>query len=159
MQSLWALATAGLILVILANVEAVLTFDVAGNTQSNHIFTGIRGLVNQHYAPVAVLVFFGAIAGPALHLGAIWYVASACCLNQRWPGVHRVARLIEKLAPWNLMPVYAVALLVAVVRLDLLGKVDWQQGAFWIVVLSLCSLVIAQYYDRVDAAKRLAALK
>lgn len=158
LQSLWALASAGLVLVALANTEAVLTFNVAGNTQTNHIFTGIQGLAAQNYAPVAALVFFGAIAGPALHFGSIWYVASACCLNRKWPGLNRVAKLIEKLTPWNLMPVYAVGMMVAVVRLELLGEVEWRQGALWIVILSICSLVIAQIYDRVDAARRLAQL-
>jgi paraquat-inducible protein A len=158
LQTLWALATAGLILAVLANTEPVLTFDVAGNAQSNHILSGVRGLIAQDYAPVAALVFFGAIAGPFLHLGSVWYVASACCAGRRWPGVFRALALIGKFEPWNLMPVYAVAAMVAVVRLDLLGEVRWQQGALWILLVSLCSQVVSQIFDRVDAAKRLAGL-
>ena len=43
-------------------MKPVLIFDVAGNTQSNLIITGVYGLISQGYSPVAALVFFGAIA-------------------------------------------------------------------------------------------------
>lgn len=157
-QRLWALATAGLVLLALANLEPILTFDVAGNTQTNRVVTGVFGLVQQGFWPVAGLVFFGAIAGPGLHLAACWYVAGACCLRTPLPGLRVIARLIEPLESWNLVPVYAVAVMVAVVKLDLLGRVEWQQGALWIVLLSLCSLVAAQTHDRVVMKERLDAI-
>ncbi len=158
MQMLWALATAGLILAVLANVEPIMTFDVAGNTQTNRIFTGIRGLVVQGYSPVAALVGFGAIVGPLLHLSAVWYVAAACCLGRRWPGLPRMTAAIEKLAPWNLVIVFAVGVQVSVVKLDLLGKVEWRQGAVWILLLALCSMVTVQVFDRVTVDEEVAAL-
>jgi len=49
---------------------------------------------------------------------------------------------------WNLMPVYAVATVVAVVKLDMLGTVEWQQGALWVLALSVCSLLTLQFIDR-----------
>lgn len=159
LQSAWAFASAGLILVILANAEPILTFDVAGNTQSNLIITGVSGLFAQGYWPVAILVFFGAIAAPLLHLLAVWYVAAACCLGQRWPALPRMFRLAERLEPWNLVPVYAMATVVAVVKLDMLGKVEWHRGALWVVALSLCSLLTVQVFDRQQAEARLEDLR
>jgi uncharacterized paraquat-inducible protein A len=52
--------------------------------------------------------------------------------------------LVEKLAPWNLVPVFLVACMVAVVRLDLLGTVTWQKGTVFVVLLSLCCLILEQ---------------
>ena len=147
LQGAWALATAGLLLVVLANVNAVLTFDVAGNTQSNLIVTGVFGLFDQGYWPVAALVFFAGIAGPVLHLAAVWYVAAACSLSQRWPGLRRVADFAEVMESWNLVPVYAVATVVAVVKLDMLGTVAWRQGALWVLALSACSLLAVQFFN------------
>ena len=95
LQPAWAFATAGLFMVLLANVQPIMTFDVAGDKQSNHIISGVMELARQGYGPVAVLVCFAGVVAPALHLAAIWYVASACCLRRRWPGVHRVAALVE----------------------------------------------------------------
>lgn len=158
LQPAWALATAGLMLIVLANVTPILTFDVAGNTQSNLIVTGIFGLFGQGYWPVAVLVAFAGIVGPALHLGAMWYVLAACCLRQPWPGLHQVDRLAERMETWNLVPVYAVATVVAVVKLDMLGTVTWQVGALWVVILSVCSLAAMQLFDRDLVNKRLEEL-
>ena len=148
LQPAWAFATAGLFFAVLANGNPILTFDVAGNTQSNLIVTGVFSLFQQGYGPVAALVFFAGLAGPVLHMAAVWYVAAACCLAQRWPALRRVAKLAESLEAWNLVPVYAVATVVAVVKLDMLGTVDWQQGAWWVLVLSLCSLFTVQFFDR-----------
>jgi len=159
LQPAWAFATAGLFVALLANVEPIMTFDVAGDTQSNHIVSGVVELARQGYGPVAALVAFAAIIAPTLHLAAIWYVASACCLRRRWPAVHRVAVLVEMLEPWNLVPVFAIATVVAVVKLDMMGTVFWMAGALWILVLSLCSLCAAQAFDRELVEERLEALE
>jgi len=149
-QRALALAMTGLVLLVLANVYPVMTFNVAGATQSNHIFTGVQGLISQNYAPLAVLVFFSAILAPALSLVLAIYVLSARCLGRVWPGDFRLWRVVEWLAPWNLVPVFAVACMVAVVRLDLLGTVSWQKGAFFVVLLSLCILALEQIREGLD---------
>lgn len=152
------MATAGLFFIVLANVNPILTFDVAGNTQSNLIISGVQSLLAQGYGPVALLVFFAGIAGPALHLASVWYVAGACSLRRRWPGVRRMAGFAEAMEEWNLVPVYAVATIVSVVKLDMLGTVIWQQGALWVLAVSLCSLLTVQTFDRSLVEKRVEEL-
>jgi uncharacterized paraquat-inducible protein A len=61
--------------------------------------------------------------------------------------VTKILRLAEHLSAWNLIPVYAVAILVAVVKLDMLGQVSWQSGSLWIIGMSLCSLALTQIFD------------
>ncbi|MFM8656376.1 MAG: paraquat-inducible protein A [Chthoniobacterales bacterium] len=143
-QNALALGLTGIVLLVLANVFPIMTFDVAGAEQSNHIFTGVRGLIDQNYAPIAALVFFSAILAPALYLVLGCYVLTARCLGQVWPFDFKLYRVIEWLAPWNLVPLFAVACLVAVVRLDLLGTVTWKTGAVFVVLLSLCCLLLEQ---------------
>jgi paraquat-inducible protein A len=143
-QDALALALTGLVLLVLANVFPVMTFDVAGAEQSNHIITGVQGLIEQNYAPLAALVFFSAILAPALNLLLGSYVLAARCLGQVWPFDFKLYRVAEWLAPWNLVPVFAVACLVAVVRLDLLGTVTWKTGAVFVVLLSVCCLLLEQ---------------
>lgn len=143
-QNALALGLTGIVLLVLANVFPVMTFDVAGAAQSNHIITGVRGLIEQNYAPLAALVFFSAILAPALYLLLGIYVLTARCLGQVWPYDFKLYRVIEWLAPWNLVPVFAVACLVAVVRLNLLGTVTWRTGAVFVVLLSLCCLLLEQ---------------
>jgi paraquat-inducible protein A len=139
-----AVALTGIVLLVLANAFPVMTFDVAGASQSNHMFTGVQGLLAQDYAPLAALVFFCAIMAPALYLVLACYVLTARCLGQSWPGDVKIWRLVGQLAPWNLVPVFLVACMVAVVRLELLGTVTWQKGTVFVVLLSLCCLILEQ---------------
>ncbi len=155
MHVAWALATTGLLLCVLANSFPVLTFDVAGNTQSNLIITGVIGLMKQGYWPVAALVFFCAIAAPVLHFGAIWYVAGSCTFRHHWPLAGRVAVFAEKIGPWSLVPVFAIACVVAVVKLRMLGTVFWDVGILWIALLALCSLALRQVFDHEFAVRHL----
>ena len=154
----WALATTGMILCVLSNVYPILEFNVAGNAQSNRILTGVQGLVRQGYWPVAAMVFFCAVAAPFLYFAAVWYVAGSVCTGRRWPLAGLVARAAERVAPWSLVPVFAIACLVSVVKLDLLGTVTWEAGIGWIALLAACSFALAQVFDREFVAKRLGRL-
>jgi len=148
LHAAWALSTTGLILLILANVYPVMVFDVAGYTQSNLIITGVIGLAGQGFKAVAVLVFFCAIAAPALYLASVWYVSAACSFGKRWFLVERVAHFAERILPWSLVPVFAIACFVAVVKLDMLGTVTWQVGIVWILLLSICCIFVTRAFDK-----------
>ena len=143
-QNALAVALTGLVLLVLANVLPVMTFNVAGAEQSNRIITGVQGLIAQGYGPLAVLVFFSAILAPVLYLVLGSYVLTARCLGKVWPWDFTLWRVVGWLAPWNLVPVFAVACMVAVVRLDLLGTVTWERGALFVVLLSFACLLLEQ---------------
>jgi len=148
-QNSLAIALTGLVVLVMANVFPIMTFNVAGAQQSNHIITGVQGLIAQDYAPLAALVFFCAILAPALTLLLASYVLSARALGRTWPGDFRIWRIVEHLTPWNLVPVFLVACFVAVVRLDLLGKVTWDKGVVFVLLLSLCCLLLEQIRENV----------
>ena len=132
----------------MANVFPNMTFNVAGRTQSNLVVTGIWGLVDQGYGPLAALVFFCSIAAPGIYLLVLTYALAATAAGGGWPLQAFAWRWAEAIEPWSLVPVYAVACLVAVVRLRLLGSVSWDDGAFFIVLLSLCCLALGRMVDR-----------
>ena len=148
LQGPLAFAFTGIALLALANFFPVMTFDVAGRMQSNLIITGISGLVDQGYGPLAALVFFCAIGAPGVYLGLLCYTLTAGMLRVRAPGLRRAWRWVVLVEPWSLVPVFAVSCLVAVVRLELLGTVRWDKGAVFVVLLSLCCLVLGRMLDR-----------
>lgn len=153
-----ALSIAGLFALLLANTNPVLSFDVAGRLQSEYIITGVEELVNQGYWPIAILVFMAGILAPALHLGAVTYVSTACCLNIPFPRIPLAIRLEELAEPWNLMPVYAIATVVSVVKLRMLGGVEWEFGARWVLGVALFSLFAQQTFDRRVVKARLESM-
>lgn len=144
----WAFATTGIFLMFLANTSPILKFDVAGNFQENRIFTGVRGLWDQGFEPLAALVFFSAIAAPTIYLLSVWYVSALCILGLRWPGRRFFLGMAINLESWNLVPVFAVACVVSVVKLRTLGSVSWEPGAIWIALLSIFTLLTIQFFDR-----------
>ena len=147
LQPSMALSIAGLFALLLANTSPVLSFDVAGRVQSEHIITGVEELLSQGYWPIAILVFLAGILAPALHLGSVAYVSTACCLNLPFPRIRDVIRLAAWAEPWNLMPVYAIATVVSVVKLRMLGGVEWEFGARWVLGVALFSLFAQQTFD------------
>lgn len=148
LQPSMALSIAGLFALLLANTSPVLSFDVAGRIQSEHIVTGVEELISQGYWPIAILVFLAGILAPALHLGSVAYVSTACCLKIPFPRIPEAMRLAEWAEPWNLMPVYAIATVVSVVKLRMLGGVEWEFGARWVLGVALFSLFAQQTFDR-----------
>jgi paraquat-inducible protein A len=144
----WAFSTTALLLMLLANSQPILKFDVAGNSQENLIATGVEALWDFGYGPLAALVGFSAIAAPALYLLSAWYVSAACILRLRWPWRRFFFRMAMNLESWNLMPVFAVACVVSVVKLRTLGSVTWEPGAVWVALLAVFTLLTIQSFDR-----------
>jgi paraquat-inducible protein A len=159
LQSALALSTAGLLASIMAILNPILTFDVAGDRRTGWMITGVQELFAQGYWPLAMLVFFASILAPLLYLASVWYVSAACFLRWRLPLVQRILGCIEALEPWNLVPVYAIATVVSVVKLRMLGTVEWDLGARWILGLALCSLLACQAFDDDLVAEKLRFLK
>ena len=158
LQALWALITAALIFLLMANMTPIMVFDVSGNTQSNHIITGVMSLFYQGYWPLAFLVFCSAIALPTIYFLAFWYLLGGCSLKKRWPGLLLALSIVDILSSWNLIPVFAVATMAAVVKLDQLGSIEWKIGELWIAVLAVTSLIATHFFDRrmmVDVMEKL----
>jgi len=132
----------------MANVTPIIVFNVSGNTQSSFMITGVESLFLQGYWPVALLIFLCSIALPMLHLLAYWYLLGGACLQTPWPGLKKTLFIVETLMPWNLIPVFAVATMAAVVKLKQLGTIEWQSGALWIGFLAILSLITTRFFDR-----------
>ncbi len=155
LQPAMALSLAGLLALTLANLNPVLQFEVVGRCQSGFIFTGVQELAKQGYLPIAVLVAFAGIAAPLMHLFSMFYVSTACCFGIRLPHVRVLWRMGALFEPWNLVPVYAIATIVSVVKLRMLGSVEWELGARWVLGVAVLSLLAQQAFQERIVRERL----
>ena len=158
LQPAMALSMTGFFILLLANMSPILTFEVVGRTQSGFMITGVIELSEQGYLPIALLVFFCGILAPALYLGAVCYVSTACVLGLRLPMLRFIFGAVRLLEPWNLIPVFAIATLVASVKLKMLGDVEWQMGARWVLGVSVLTIFCQQTFDRRLVEERLSAM-
>jgi paraquat-inducible protein A len=148
MMAAWAFAMAALITLIPANMNPILIFSVAGNYQENLIITGVEGLWMQGFQPLGAVVFFSAILAPVFYLLSVSYVSACWSLQMRPPFMGAALRLVEALEPWNLLPVFAIACMVSVVKLRTLGTVSWEAGSLWILATSVFTMLAIQCFDR-----------
>lgn len=154
-QASCAIASSALFFLLLANLFPVMTFSVAGNQQSNEIFTGVFVLSEQGYWPVSILITFCAVLAPGLYFGAITWISAACFSGCRLPLSLSLLAVAKKLRPWSLVPVFAVACIAAAFRLKLMGEVLWQPGIVWIFLVALCSLLLSSVFDFTTAERLL----
>ena len=147
LQPALAFSAAGLFAAVLAILNPILTFSVSGRTQDGFMLTGAVELFCQGYWPLAMLVFFAGILAPILYLAAIFFVSFACVTGWRFPWVGKVNSWIRFFEPWNLVPVFAIATVVSVVKLRTLGTVEWDMGARWVLGMSFFSLSAFHAFD------------
>ena len=159
MIAAWAFAMAALVTFIPANLNPILIFSVAGNSQENLIITGVRALWIQGFQPLGALVFFSAILAPFFYLASVSYVSASWTLQLRLPFAGAALRLAEALESWNLLPVFAIACMVSVVKLRTLGTVSWEPGSLWILATAVFTMLNIQCFDRKCAELYLEGVK
>ena len=156
---LWAFSSAGLICLMLANTNPIMHFEVAGKSQQNFVITGINSLWDDGFNIIAGLVFLCTIAAPFAYLSALCYIGASCTLHAKWPLLGVATKTATVLENFNLLPIFAVACFISVVKLQTIGTVTWDIGALWIAIASLFSMLTAQAHNSGQIANHLKKLQ
>jgi len=133
-----AFVMAGLVLFALANAYPFMTFRLEGREQDATLMTGAVELWEGGFEPLGVLVFLTSVGFPAFWLLGLLYVLLPLKLEQH-PARHfgPVFRFIQTVAPWGMLEVYLLGVLVAIVKLSEMATLV-PGIAFW----SFCALII-----------------
>ncbi|NJD05449.1 MAG: paraquat-inducible protein A [Methylococcaceae bacterium] len=134
-----ALASAALILFVLANCFPVLGLDVKGRHAEAALLEAALQLRTSGMSLIAGLVLFTTVVIPAMELSGVLYVLAPLKLGVRLPGQLTVYKLIHRLEPWGMIEVFLLGVMVALVKLAHMAVITpgwalWLLGAF--VVLS-----------------------
>ena len=150
-------ALAGLFFALLANAYPVLTFTFQGSQASNYLSTGPVQLMHGIYWPVALLVLWASLFAPAFKMAGLVYVLIPIRFNWRFPAQAGVFKLTQKISKWGLIEVYAAAILVAITKLDQMGRAAIDQGAYVLFALFICSMLATWSLDERVVWKKIAA--
>jgi paraquat-inducible protein A len=112
-----ALAIAGLVLFVCANVFPFLAFEVAGKTVQSTLLSGAFSLKQQGMWEVALLVVFTCFIAPLAQLMLMLYIFVPLKLQALPYGLSRSFRLLREIQQWNMIEVFMVGILVALVKL------------------------------------------
>ncbi len=142
-----ALALAGLVLFVPANIYPLLRLSLEGRAQDMTIFSGALALWEQGLHPLAVFVFAVSIAVPALRLLALLTLLMPLRLGRTPRRLAHMHRLTDFLKPWGMLEVYLLGVIVAFVKLADLATVILGPAFFCFVGLILCTTAASACFD------------
>ena len=113
-----ALVMAALLLFTLANAFPFLAMQTGGLVQETTLLSGVHELWRQDLRLLAALVFCTCVLVPAAQLAGLLTILLPLRLGRRPPpGATRILRLVQAAAPWGMMEVFMLGILVALVKL------------------------------------------
>ncbi|MBA2689184.1 MAG: paraquat-inducible protein A [Burkholderiales bacterium] len=150
LESTLALTLAAVLLFVLANIFPLVTLEVQGSSNSTTLFGTVVALTEQGRPLIAGLVFATTILVPALQLAATMYLLLPLHFGRMPRHSVSVLRLLEAVRPWDLVDVFVLGVLVAMVRLTVQATVVPGIGlASLLGLMVLLSAAAASFSPRV----------
>ena len=111
------LFVAAAILFLLANAFPIVTLQLQGDETDATLLRAARVMYDEHRPDVALLVLLTGVLAPAMQIGTALYVLVALRLRRVPPGFAGAFRLFRQSAPWAMVEVFALGVLVSMVKL------------------------------------------
>ncbi len=118
-----ALATAGLVLFILANSFPFLAFKLETQVRETTLITGVQELYASGKQPIAILVLLTTVIVPFTQMLGMLYLILPLKLGTVPAKLSQVFRLLKKIQPWSMMEVFMLGILVSIVKLGKMAKI------------------------------------
>lgn len=154
-----SLTIATAFLLFVANAFPIMIFSYAGRSQSNTLLDGVFWLAEGGLELVALLVFLTSIIFPILRTGGLLYVLLPLRAGVSLPGARSVFRSVSAIEKWGMLDVYALAILVTVVKLADLANATISTGCFALVAAAVLMIATGSAIDRRDIWRRLVVLR
>lgn len=151
-----ALTLAALILFIISNCFPFLAMKSGGFVQETTLLTGIRELWKQELYGLSCLVLLTCVLVPLMQIAGLLYILTPLKWACSAPHAIRVFRLVQEVAPWGMMEVFMVGILVALVKLGKMATIVpgisvFSFGALiFVMAAAFASLDPPLLWDRLD---------
>ncbi|MFC6671430.1 paraquat-inducible protein A [Marinobacterium aestuariivivens] len=143
-----ALAIAGLILFLPANLYPLLSLEALGLRQSQTIFSSAMSLYADGLWLVALLILLFAMLVPLTKLLLLFYVSASLQGGGLWRGTALALRSYQYLDEWGMLEVYLLGILVSVVKLIDVASVEPGLGVYSLAALILITILSSTMLDR-----------
>ena len=144
-----AYLVAAAILYVPANVLPVMHSSSLLAQEDDTILSGVVYLLRSGSWPLALLVFVASIVVPLLKILSIGVLVWMSARRSRAHALARIRlyRVVEFIGRWSLLDIYAVTMLVALVRMDVLASVQPRPGALAFAAVVVLTLLAAESFD------------
>jgi len=152
-----ALTLAALLLFFISNSFPFLAMKSGGFFQETTLLTGIQELWKQELYGLSALVFLTCTLVPLAQMAGLLYILIP--LQREWrpaPHATSVFRLVQEVAPWGMMEVFMIGILVALVKLGHMATIIpgisvFSFGALiFVLAAAFMSLDLPLLWDRLD---------
>jgi paraquat-inducible protein A len=144
-----ALVIAAALCYLPANVFPVMTVTSLGKTQSDTIMSGVVYFLMHGMWPLAVIVFVASVFVPLLKLLSLSFLLVSVQRGSRWRPVERTRlyRITEAIGRWSMVDIFAITILVALVRLGNLATIEAGIGAVFFGAVVVITMLAAESFD------------
>jgi len=118
-----SLTLAGLVLFGIANSFPFLAFKLEAQVRQTTLLTGIQELYAQGMPELSLIVLLTTVLIPLGQMLCMLYILVPLKLKKVPRGLPRVFRFVHHLAPWSMMEVFMLGILVSVVKLAKMAKI------------------------------------
>jgi paraquat-inducible protein A len=144
-----AYLAAAAILYVPANVLPVMHSSSVLVQQDDTILSGVVYLFGSGSWPLGLLVFVASIMVPLLKILSLGVLVWMSARRSREHPLARTRlyRVVDFIGRWSLLDIYAVTMLVALVRMDAVASVQPRLGALAFAAVVVLTLLAAQSFD------------
>ncbi|UTF61293.1 paraquat-inducible protein A [Gilvimarinus sp. DA14] len=141
-----ALALAGLIIAIPTHVYPQMSFGLVGAPNTYTLLGGAWRLMDMGFVWVGALVLLCTAVAPVFLLAVVFATCSAWFLGARVSLIHLGLKLYHRIAPWVMLDVYLLAVIVSMVKLVDMGSFEISTGFIcFLCLLVLLGLTMGQF--------------
>jgi paraquat-inducible protein A len=144
-----AFTLSALLLYFPANLFPIMRMTIYGGIQENTIFSGVIRFYHDGDYFVAVIVFLASILIPFLKILGLLFLVIAT--RFQWEiGRHfrvKLYRIVETLGRWAMVDVFALAILISLVKLQRIASVVPGSGVLPFVLVILFTIAASASFD------------
>ncbi len=145
----WALLIAAFVFYIPANVLPIMRTASLNDIDDNTIISGVVELWVKGSPYLAIIVFLASLVVPMLKFTVLATLLVSSQRRSDWALVQRARlyRFVELIGYWSMLDVFVVALLTALVRFDVLSRVEPLPGVIFFGLTVVLTMLASMTFD------------
>lgn len=145
----WALSIAAALFYLPANLLPITQTVQMGASRSDTIISGVLYFIKTGMWGIALIIFVASILIPLLKLIIIFYLLISVHRRSTWQPKDRTRlyRATEAIGRWSMVDIFAVTILVALIKLGAIAEANAGQGAVFFAAVVVTTMLAAMSFD------------
>lgn len=145
----WALTLAAALFYIPANLLPITHMTQMGVSQSDTIISGVLYFIKTGMWGIASIIFVASVLIPLLKLMSLTFLLVSVQRRSTWRPRDRTRlyRVTEAIGRWSMVDIFAVTILVALIKLGAIAEVNAGQGALFFAAVVVTTMLAAMSFD------------